>query len=155
MIYIKKLNNKTLDSFYSNIKKHIYKVALNIEKIINNYKLSSDEIYELKLRIKNHDSDKFELKYAQLLNSYNDVKNKIKLSINEKEKIKYIIHQHKKNNKHHIEYYSDINDMTIVDLIEFICDLHASYSYLYIKKSIKKLDFNNNKILMELSNMLL
>ena len=45
--------------------------------------------------------------------------------------------------------------MTIVDLIEFICDLHASYGHLYIKKSIKKLDFNNNKILMELSNMLL
>lgn len=157
MIYIKKLDNKILNSFYSNIKQHIYKVLLNAEKIISNYNLNSDEIYELKLRIKNHDIDKFELQYSQLLNSYNNIQNKIKTSIKEKEKIKYILYQHRKNNKHHIEYYNNINDMKLLDLIEFICDLHASYNHLYIIKYIKKAEFNNSnkKMLMELSDILL
>lgn len=81
---------------------------------------------ELIKRAVEHDNSKFTTQELQELSTIkNDFKNfkdpSMLLSDEEKEKIK----QHWKNNRHHPEHFSNIENMTDVDMLEMICDWHA------------------------------
>jgi hypothetical protein len=79
-------------------------------------------------RIYNHDNTKFSNRefygLADNVHDKRSLKNVNEDQIAKEEKMKFIKF-HWFSNKHHPEYYSDVNDMKLLDILEMCCDWYA------------------------------
>lgn len=120
--------------------KHIYRVREYLELIIN----------ELQERRIDHDRTKLEYPELPIFNTYTP---KLKGStyssdeyIQYLKEMKVALDHHYKHNKHHPEYFDDgINDMTLIDLIEMLCDWIAASERHDNGDPIKSVDINQHR----------
>jgi len=107
--------------------KHIHQVRKFLYKFIA----------ELDERAKLHDQSKLEEPEATILGEYLPILEKTTYATEDGkmtpeyeallEKVKPAIEHHYANNRHHPEHWPDgINDMTLVDLVEMLCDWKAA-----------------------------
>lgn len=85
----------------------------------------NDLAFELLNRIITHDNSKFTEEELYGLASISNKKALINPDILLSADQQKIVEIHWKNNRHHPEYFKDINDMKEIDIIEMCCDWHA------------------------------
>lgn len=66
---------------------------------------------------------KFEFHAADAFDSFKKHSKNRNYVFSDNEKI--FLQEHWKNNKHHPEYWEDVNDMEDIDIAEMVCDWHA------------------------------
>lgn len=101
--------------------KHIHRVR----------QLLTTMIIELDNRARSHDLSKLESPEAEIFGEYTPELAKTEYGSPEYsallEKVKPAIEHHYSKNRHHPEFWKNgINDMTLVDLVEMICDWRAA-----------------------------
>jgi hypothetical protein len=101
--------------------KHIHEVRKFLYKFIE----------ELDERAKLHDQSKLEDPEASIFGEHTGELAKVKYGTPEYEalleKVKPAIEHHYANNRHHPEHWPEgVNDMTLVDLVEMLCDWKAA-----------------------------
>ncbi len=120
-----------IDAKYSTIL-HIHKVCENILKISeylikNNYHNISDKLLDRSLL---HDLSKLqEPEFTIFMESTKNLKNLIYGSKEYTESLKNLgdaLSHHYSHNRHHPEYHGGILHMNIIDILEMVCDWHAS-----------------------------
>ena len=153
-------SNEIMKFFENKLKYHIYNVNKDIYKVIHNNYLSINDNKLLALTCKNHDKDRFELFQFIPQALYYEYKLK---NIPIDKKLKKIIFlslkKHKQTNTHHPEYFNDINNMSIINIIEFICDIKDIHkkkpTNIYdIITTNYKFNENNLKIIKEVLNII-
>ena len=104
-------------------------LVLESASILCKYLLENDEPEKALALIRRcavHDNSKFSDEEITAFTSLNEDISNLK---NPKAKLdeikKRLITIHWKNNRHHPEYFSDINEMTEIDIMEMACDCHA------------------------------
>lgn len=102
--------------------------VLESAKIMSIYLIEIDK-YDLAVELINrcsvHDNSKFsrgEMIHLLKITDKSDFKDPSKLLTDEK---RYAIRYHWANNRHHPEYFDDVNMMTDLDLMEMACDCFA------------------------------
>lgn len=121
----------TNESFYFQItdflvhKKFILESGLILVKHLLDEGKNEDAI-ELMKRIADHDNSKLQKREFRLLcsiplhtSSFTDAKEKMNPCLEKS------ISLHWKHNRHHPEYFENIEDMTEIDIMEMCCDWHA------------------------------
>lgn len=96
-------------------------------------------------RMLNHDRSKLESPEVQYFREYTPMLKTLTYGSDEynqcKKNMKPALDHHYANNRHHPEFHKNgINDMTLIDLIEMLCDWYASSKRQYngnIRKSIE------------------
>ena len=88
-------------------------------------------IEELDKRARNHDQSKLEEPEASIFGKYTPELAKCEYGSDEYdeclERVKPAIEHHYANNRHHPEHWPDgVNDMTLIDLVEMLCDWKAA-----------------------------
>ena len=129
--------NKRIDTLQELVehKKHILDSCLKV----STYLLKNGEeklALDLMKRAFVHDVSKLTFQEFHALDAF-DVHEKYSEDNHTKfteEQLKFL-KIHWKNNKHHPEYWDDVNDMKEIDIIEMVCDWHA-----------RSIEFNNNLI---------
>ena len=127
----KKKNMKINNLIYEQIeetfvhKALVNKSCLKLSKYL--HKTGRDDLaIELCRRAVIHDNSKLDDNelgpFAKLDHEKNSLKDP---NINLDDKTKNIIEVHWHKNRHHPEYFPDINDMEEIDLLEMCCDWHA------------------------------
>ena len=122
---------EAVDLFKKRTDHHIELVRNNIY-LFQELEEYNDIFDELTLRASNHDRSKFSepelTPYIWLTWNYHHIQNNIpfELPIGMDQKIRDAKIHHFSNNRHHPEWHVDLNDMTIVDLIEMVCDWKAA-----------------------------
>ena len=121
---------EAIDLFVKRTNHHIELVKNNIYLFQESEKYN-DIFDELTLRAANHDKSKFSepelTPYIWLTWNYHCAWNNIpfELPIGMDQKIRDAKIHHFSNNRHHPEWHLDPNEMTIVDLIEMVCNWKA------------------------------
>lgn len=152
-------SQEAIDLFKKRTNHHIELVQNNI-CLFQESGEYNDIFDELALRASSHDRSKFSepelTPYIWLTWKYHCEWNNIpfKLPIGMDQKIRDAKFHHFSNNRHHPEWHFDLNDMTIVDLIEMVCDWKAAGQEFGEKSLVgyanrvlgKKLHFDQKKI---------
>ena len=105
------------------------KMVLDSAYILCEYLFSiskKDLAIELIRRAAEHDNSKFQPvelnSISEIKDNFSNFKNpNLLLPSEDEEKIK----EHWKNNRHHPEHFSDVENMTELDILEMVCDWHA------------------------------
>lgn len=105
-------------------KKYMLDSSLKMYKILIK-KNKEDLANELIRRAIVHDNSKFNENEATLLASIISKKALTDPLINIGKDEKEIVKKHWKNNRHHPEYFENVEDMTELDIIEMVCDWNA------------------------------
>lgn len=116
MLYIRDLINHKKYFFESAYKLSSYFLENNQE----------DMALEIVKRAFIHDFSKLsenEFSSFMVFKNYNSSLKNADVSYCEEEKV--FLTEHWKHNRHHPEYWSDINDMSEIDIAEMVCDWHA------------------------------
>ena len=115
--------------------KHIHAVRGNVYKVMS----------ELDYRARNHDNSKLESPEQEIFGAnYKDLQKTVygtEEYVELLKKVKPALDHHYANNRHHPEHWPNgIEDMTLVDLIEMLCDWKAATARnkdVNIRKSIE------------------
>ena len=121
------MDNKILSFIEDTILHKQY--VLESGKLLSEYLIKNGEFdlaLELLKRCAVHDNSKFEyeeiMAFASLDNSKNTMKDP---NASMDDFMKKAISIHWKNNRHHPEYYDNLNDMTLLDILEMACDCYS------------------------------
>lgn len=68
---------------------------------------------QLLKRINTHDSSKF---------SKEESAGMVEVTAENRESLQSVYDYHRKHNRHHIEYHGGVSNMTLIDIIEMLCD---------------------------------
>jgi hypothetical protein len=106
----------------------VFKTLRHIETVRNYLNLI---IREILFRQENHDQSKLQTPEMEVFDKFTPLLRKVTYNSKEykdcMEKMDIAINHHNATNKHHPEHYANgIKDMTLVDLIEMLCDWKSS-----------------------------
>ena len=125
----------------------VFKVMRHIETVRNYINLV---IRELILRQENHDQTKLQSPEVEIFDTFTPVLRNTKYGSKKykdcMKKMEFAIKHHNANNNHHPEHYPNgINDMTLIDLLEMICDWKAASMRHNDGNILKSIELNQKR----------
>ena len=138
-------NNSLLKSIYNNSFLYLYNEQTMKQEIL--YKKYVDELLERKL---NHDKSKLEYPEKEEFDKYYKIKGKIPYGsseyYNSLNRFGKALEHHYRYNRHHPEHFSNlIYGMTIMDVIEMLCDWEATAAKQSTDAIYKGIEVNSER----------
>jgi hypothetical protein len=125
----------------------VFKTLRHIETLRNYLNLV---IKELLCREETHDQTKLQSPEVEIFDEYTPLLRDVEYGSQEYKdcmiKMKVAIEHHNANNKHHPEHYANgIKDMTLIDIVEMLCDWKASSMRHNSGNILKSIDINQQR----------